>query len=181
MPQNLFWTRLIYLMGDLAFSQPVHSLATSLATNWANHPTKNVYRYTLTFRNPFPGTELHQIPGHHFIELLFLFGTLQERYHMRQQIALSEEFMHRWIAFGRGEEPWEKFEAAGNIMVISGREGWVCKTREQDERESLDAEEGIRRYAGWENIADVMKNLKEDRGAVGASTAMMAWGPWGLP
>jgi hypothetical protein len=66
---------------------------------------KKVYRYTTTMRNPFPGSAFHQIPGHHFIDILFLFQTLRERYPSERLRDLSEEFGKRWIRFAIWEKP----------------------------------------------------------------------------
>ena len=75
---NAFWTKLMYLMGDIMFSEPSHKFVNYLASQPSTHK-KHAYRYTMTMRNPFPGSNLHQIPGHHFVDLLFLFQTLRER------------------------------------------------------------------------------------------------------
>lgn len=168
MDANLFWTKLSYLMGDHIISESVHSLSNFLVGN----TSKKIYRYTETVRNPIPGTPNHQIPGHHFIELLYLFGTIRERYPSQRDRYLSEEFGKRWLRFGVGLEPWDEYriegkEDDGKIMIISGSEGWVLKSRARDGMESLKAEEGKRRYEGWEVMTEVIKSLFEgERDAV---------------
>lgn len=177
MDHNLFLTRLMYLMGDITFSEPAHNLSGALATR----SEKRVFRYTMTMRNPFPGSNLHQIPGHHFIDLLFLFGTLRERYPTQRYKDLSDEFGKRWLRFGLGIDPWDEYkidgrEDDGKLMLISGAEGWVVKTRERDEEESKHAEEGERRYAGWEALTSVMKNLSLEEG--GKVQGEQLWQKW---
>jgi hypothetical protein len=164
-------------MGDIAFSEPAHKLATSLSLS----SNKKVYRYTLTMRNPFPGSDLYQIPGHHFIDLLYLFRTLRDRYSRTKDKEISDEFGKRWLAFGAGKEPWDEYkEGEEKIMVVSGREGWVVKSREVDEVESKEAEEGERRYRCWEVLGDVMRDLVTgERGEVKGEETRLAWGPEG--
>jgi hypothetical protein len=105
MDDNLFRNKLSFLMGDIMFSEPIHRLALSLASS-----KKKIYHYTQTIRNPFQGSLLHQIPGHHFIDLLFLFQTLRERYPSQKLRDISEEYGRRWIRFAAGEMPWEEYK-----------------------------------------------------------------------
>jgi hypothetical protein len=160
MDANLFWNKLSYLMGDVMFSEPIHKLAGSLASLGS----KKVYRYTQTLRNPFQGSLLHQIPGHHFVEVLYLFQTLVERYPSQKLKDISEQYGKRWISFAAGEEPWEEHkldggEGDGKIMVINGRTGFEVRSRYNDEVESKISEEGERRYAGWEVTREIMEAL----------------------
>lgn len=131
------------------FSEPIHKLTGS----FASLSSKKVYHYTQTLRNPFQGSLLHQIPGHHFIEALFLFQTLREKYPSQRLKDISEEYGKRWISFAAGEEPWEEYRlhggvGDGKIMVINGRTGFEVRSRNDDEVESKISEEGERRYAG---------------------------------
>lgn len=177
MDHNTFWTKLLFLVGDVAFSEPTHKLSISLA----NNPSKKVYRYHMTMRNPFPGSNLHQIPGHHFIDMLFLFQTLRERYPTQRYRDLSEEFGKRWLRFGAGEAPWKEYKVDGTeddekIMIISGSAGWVIKSRKKDEVESKDAEEGERRYTGWETLSGALNALaKGTDGETKVEEARLAW------
>lgn len=190
MDPNLFWTKLMFLMGDVAFSEPSHKLATKLASV-PQKISKQVYRYTLTLRNPFPGSPYHQIPGHHFIDVLFLFGTLQFRYPMQRQRDLSTEFMKRWLLFGTGQEPWDQHvidgsNEEGKIMVVDGLNSWDIRTKKEDERKSKLSEEGPRRYQNWQVIAEVMNDIGKDHIKNGVE-ARMSWGTdggifrWALP
>jgi hypothetical protein len=179
---NAFWTKLLYLMGDLMFSEPSHKFVNYLASQHSPNK-KKIYRYTMTMRNPFPGSNLHQIPGHHFIDILFLFQTLRERYPTKRLRNLSEEFGKAWLRFGVGKEPWDEFkkgEGEEKIMVFNGVDGCSLRSRKEDERLSAGAEEGERRYKGWEAIAEVMGDLaKAKRGVVSAEETRLAWGPDG--
>jgi hypothetical protein len=177
MDQNLFWTKLMYLLGDFAISEPAHNLSRALTTK----SKKKIYRYTMTMRNPFPGSSLHQIPAHHFIELLFLFGTLRERYPTQRSKDLSDEFGKRWLKFGVSIGPWDEYkfdgsEEDGKLMLISGAEGWLVKTRKRDEEESKNAEEGERRYAAWEALSSVMKAIASgEKGEVQGEEMKRVW------
>jgi hypothetical protein len=131
MDASLFWTKLTYFMGDIMFSEPTHKVAVALG------PPSNkkiVYRYTQTQRNPSQGSPLHQMPGHHFVESLFLFQTLMERFPSRKLRDLSDAYGRRWIKFAAGDEPWEEYRLddgaeEGKIMVINGRTGFEIRSR----------------------------------------------------
>jgi hypothetical protein len=178
MDANLFWNKLSYLMGDLMFSEPMHKLVASLGSPSSN---KKVYRYTQTLRNPFQGSLLHQIPGHHFIDLLFLFQTLRDRYPSQKLRDISEEYGRRWIKFAVGEEPWEEYrldrtEGEGKSMVINGRTGFEVRSRREDEAESDISEEGERRYVGWEVIGEIMRDLVNEGGVRKGEDVKWKWG-----
>lgn len=192
MDVNLFSTKLTYLLGDICFSEPSHKLVTKLASvpQSASH-TKRVYRYTVTLRNPFPGSPHYQVPGHHFAEILFLFGTLQSRYPTQRDRDISTEFMKRWLRFGTGLEPWDPYvidgtETEGKIMVINGVNGWDLRTKKEDQRKSQLSEEGERRYRNWDIIAEVMNDLG-GKDMIKGVNARLAWGTdggvfqWVLP
>jgi len=181
MDSNAFWTKLSYLMGDVAFSEAIHKLLNHLASQPSTSLVKKkVYRYTMTMRNPFPGSPLHQIPGHHFIDLLFLFQTLRDRYPTKKLRKLSEEFGKAWLRFGAGLEPWKEFRKGENeesIMVFNGVDGCSLRSRKEDERISASAEEGERRYKAWETAAEVFQDLaKGERGVLAAEEARLSWG-----
>jgi hypothetical protein len=176
MDANLFWTKLNFLMGDIMFSQPIHKLSRALASqNEANK--KKIYRYTQTVRNPFPGGLLHQIPAHHFIETMFLFGTLRHRYPSQRLKELSDEYGRRWIKFTYGLSPWEEYAEDEKIVVIEGRAGFDLRSRREDEEKSGLAEEGERRYKGWEAIWEVMNDIAGGvEGSIKGEEARIRWG-----
>jgi hypothetical protein len=143
---NAFWTKLMYLMGDTLFSEPHHKFINYLASQASTSPLKKkVYRCTMTMRNPFPGSTLHRIPGHHFIDLLFLFQTLRDRYPTKRLRDLSEEFGKAWLRFGVGKEPWNEFKKGDEeekIMVFNEVDG--CSLRSRKEQRQRKASEGTR-------------------------------------
>jgi hypothetical protein len=149
--------------------EPTHALAWSLAANEQQRsnklsPSKKLYRYNLTLRNPFPGSPLYSIAGHHFIELLFQFMTLRERYPTPRLQDISTDFARRLIKFANGEAPWSPYEAdKQHIAVVSSRDGWQVYTREEDVRQGGINEEGGRRYEAWEVVEKVLAGLGEDR------------------
>lgn len=85
---------------------------------------------------------------------------------------MSEELGKAWVRFGASLEPWEDFKKGGEegkIMVFNGVDGCSLRNRKEDEILSEKAEEGERRYAGWEAIGRVFKDLtKGEKGIVGA-------------
>ncbi|CZR55142.1 uncharacterized protein PAC_05028 [Phialocephala subalpina] len=181
--RSVKWERLLEAIGgvgipifrcDLMFSHLIHSLSHHVAKS-----NKKVYRYHQTIRNPFPGSGMHQIPGHHFIELLFLFGTLRERYPSQKLKDISDEYGKRWLKFAVGEASWPEYGAGEsgeeNIMIICGGEGFDLRTRREDELKSATASEGERRYKAWEVIEEVMGSLGEEKG----EEVRMSWGPDG--
>ncbi|KAH6661674.1 Alpha/Beta hydrolase protein [Halenospora varia] len=185
MDKSLFWTRSMFLAGDLLFSEPAHNLCNSLAGN------KKIFRYTLTARNPFPGSIYSQVPGHHFLDILFLFLTLRDRFPSPVYAAIAEGFASRWITFAYGDAPWEEYsapkadrvrvnkgEARGNIAVVSGREGWVVRNRVQDEEESKKSEEGERRYKQFEIIQRVLGKFEDGCEAQRIRDALSGVGEW---
>ncbi|PVH68239.1 alpha/beta-hydrolase [Cadophora sp. DSE1049] len=167
MDKNLFWTQLNTLAGDLTFSQSTHVLTRSLAadrqqlTNGASLK-KKLYRYNLALRNPFPGSPFYGVAGHHFIELLFQFQTLLERYPTHRLCEISTDFSRMLIKFAVGEEPWSPYEASEQrIAVVSSRDGWQVYTRDQDVNQADLSEEGGRRYEAWETVDEVLAGLEE--------------------
>lgn len=168
---NTFWNQLLLLTGDMMFSHLTHSLSHNLAKS-----NKKLYRYHQTIRNPFPGSNMYQIPGHHFIELLYLFGTLKERYPNQRLKDISEEYGKKWLMFAVGQKPWAEYDIEEEkIMIISGGEGFDLRTRKEDELKSATADEGERRYKAWEVIDDIMADLGSENG----EEIRMGWGPDG--
>ncbi|KAH8729924.1 Alpha/Beta hydrolase protein [Ilyonectria robusta] len=166
MDPNLFWTQLCTFCGDVMFSLPCHKLLQT-----ATRSRKQVYRYTLSLRNPFPGSFFSGVLGHHFIELAYQFMTLMDRFPLQKQRDISIGFARKWTAFAYGEEPWAPYMLADEtIAVADSREGWVVRTRAEDMESSADDEGGQRRYAKWEALDAVFCELGD--GAVAAVTAL---------
>ncbi|KAH7166571.1 Alpha/Beta hydrolase protein [Dactylonectria macrodidyma] len=166
MDPNLFWTQLCTFCGDVMFSLPCHKLLQT-----ATQSSKQIYRYTLSLRNPFPGSFLSGVLGHHFIELVYQFMTLMERFPLQKQRDISIGFARKWTAFAYGEDPWAPYMLADEtIAVADSREGWVVRTRSKDMETSADDEGGQRRYTKWEALDAVFSELGD--GAVAAVAAL---------
>lgn len=134
---------------------PCHKLSKALAQS-----NKNAYRCTLSLRNPFPGSFFTGVLGHHFIELLYVFMTLMERYPQQVQREISVGFAKRWIDFTNGKAPWRSYRWDDqSIAVADSREGWVVRTRKEDSERSAIDEGGQRRYEEWEALDEVFCEL----------------------
>lgn len=172
---NLFWTRLCVFTGDIMFSLPIHHLAQSLSKSG-----KPTYRYSLSLRNPFPGSPYSFVLGHHFIELAYQFMTLLDRFPLPVQRDVSVGFAARWLAFANGDAPWSPY-ACGHtddnanadeaLAVADEREGWVVRSRLEDSTETRGADGGVRRYLQWEAMSDIFESLGEGADAAVASLA----------
>ncbi|KAB5546911.1 Alpha/Beta hydrolase protein [Coniochaeta sp. 2T2.1] len=153
MDLNLFRTRVMQLGGDMVFSQPIHVLAKSLASS----AQKKLYRYNIALRNPFPGSQFYGVPGHHALELNFLFTTLTERYPSKKYADISTEFARRWIDFANDVEPWEPYQLTDeSIAVVDYQHGWSTRTRAEDMTRYRDGDEWFRRYEAWEVVGDIL-------------------------
>ncbi|KIW67235.1 hypothetical protein PV04_06500 [Phialophora macrospora] len=171
---NLFWGNVMYLVGDVLLSQPIHHMANELALQTATASgsamKRKVYRYSFGLTNPFPGSEHSFVTGHHFVEILFLFLTLLDRYprHRNGWLAnQAKESAKRWIMFAHRKEPWDEYivhQASGTgdakIAVCDDVRGWHVKTVSQDEEESKSDPWGRRRYDGWAAIEGALLSLK---------------------
>ncbi|KAM6520250.1 hypothetical protein FALCPG4_013799 [Fusarium falciforme] len=154
MDRNLFWTRLCILCGDVMFSAPCHNMSKKLAIS-----NKKFYRYTLSLRNPFPGSTFSNVLGHHFVELIYQFMMYTERFPLQKQRDISLGFVKKWTAFAYGEEPWTPYTSEEAIAVADSREGWVVRTRDEDLERSAQDEGGQRRYEQWEVLDEVCQAL----------------------
>ncbi|OQV01425.1 hypothetical protein CLAIMM_06789 [Cladophialophora immunda] len=149
--QNLFWRNLTQLIGDMFFSVPIHRLVTRLARqNTAagdgDAPKRKVYRYCFGLSNPFPGSDHSFVTGHHFVEILFVFLTLLDRYPGHRDRWLerqAKETARKWILFANGQAPWDEYmiDESGDtnsakMAVCDDIRGWHVKTMAQDEEES---------------------------------------------
>jgi len=166
MDRNLFWQQSMLLTGDIFLSEPIHSLATSLTapSTTSACPERKVFRYTATLRNPFPGSHQYQVPGHHAIDLTYMFGNLVFRMPLASQRAASIEWMRRWVRFGAGLVPWVEHESRwGRLAIADARLGWIVRDRGEDEERSKEDEWGERRYKQWEYIAEILNALELER------------------
>ncbi|KAF4428934.1 Carboxylesterase type B [Fusarium acutatum] len=157
MDQNLFWTRLCTLCGDVMFSLPCHILSKEL---WQSN--KKQYRCILSLRNPFPGSFFSNVLGHHFVELIYQFMTFMERLPLQRQRDVCVGFVRRWTALAYGEEPWSQYTWVHEaVAVADSREGWVVRSRVKDLEVSAYDEGGQRRYGKWEALDEVFRSLGE--------------------
>jgi hypothetical protein len=82
--------------------------------------------------NPFPNAPFYQ-QAHHWVDVYFLFRTMQFRYPHAYLRDASDKHAELWIAFANGKAPWSA-ATDGVVMVADEREGWVEKTmREYEE------------------------------------------------
>ena len=86
-------------------------------------------------RNPFPGSEQYQV-AHHWVDMYYLFQNLNFRFPTQRDIDVSIQFARYLIDFANGKAPWSKFETEGQqeLNVANWYEGWIERTREQDEK-----------------------------------------------
>lgn len=168
MDPNLFYGSLIRLIGDIMFSAPYDKLANILGRHEAGKKRK-IYRYAFGLSNPFPGSDHSFVPGHHFVEILFIFLTLLDRYPKHRDNWWARqacETAKRWITFAHGQSPWDEYvvdkhEGQAQIAVCDDLRGWTVKTVAQDEEDSQSSPWGSRRYAGWRAYDAALEALRE--------------------
>ncbi|KAH8901175.1 alpha/beta-hydrolase [Thozetella sp. PMI_491] len=170
------WIQMSMFLGDMIFSAEYDALARAAAAS-GNH--RNVYRYSFALSNPFPGSGHSFVVGHHFVDILFVFLTLVDRYPTRRNHWLERqacETARRWILFANGEEPWSPFFTPrdgsinmAKIAVCDDITGWTVRTLQSDEELSKGDPWGERRYTGWKAFAaafHALRNSMEGDGAV---------------
>lgn len=160
MDSNLFWSRCMILLGDLLLSEPIDRAAAALA------PHKPTYRYTICLSNPFPGSANSFVSGHHFVDILYLFMTLTERYPTRRDnffARQAETIARKWIAFANGTEPWHVHTPGSReIAIFDDICGMEVRTQDDDARRSQKDIWGERWYEGWEKIKEVLEGIDPD-------------------
>ena len=168
---NRFLLQLSYFIGDLLFSAPIHRLANILADTGASGVKRKIYRYSIALSNPFAGSTHSFAPGHHFIEILYLFLTLLDRYPTRRGRWLerqARETARRWITFAHGQAPWDEYrvpagssDASGaKIAIADDIHGWTTRTLAEDEEISKSDPWGERRYAAWRALERATESLR---------------------
>lgn len=179
---NRFLLQLSFFIGDLLISAPIHKLANILAKVAAPGPEaagakkRKVYRYSIAFSNPFVGSTHSFAPGHHFIEILYLFLTLLDRYPTRRGKWLEQqarETARRWITFAYGQEPWDEYliSAGGTgaseakIAIADDMHGWTTRTVSEDEEVSKNDPWGERRYGAWGALEKAFELLRAGTGS----------------
>lgn len=162
---------LSHFFGDLAFSSQYQSLAETLLQH-ASKSKRQVFRYSFALSNPFPGTLFSNSPGHHFVEILYVFLTLLDRYPSRRDswaARQAKETARKWIAFANGQRPWEPYASSNTagiedtqIAICDDLRGWTVRTTKEDDQISRDDPWGERRYHGWKAFGTAFNALKED-------------------
>lgn len=196
MDANRFLGNLSYLMGDMFISAPMHTLAKALAShspNTANAPRRKIYRYNFALSNPFPGNSHSFSTGHHFIEILFVFLTLLDRYPRRRpgnwHAVQALETAKRWISFANGLAPWDEYrvsvsergmeEGQAQIAICDDIRGWHMRSLAEDEEQSLSDPWGPRRYAAW-RIWEAAYDALKARDSASAGGGDDSGGKWHL-
>lgn len=158
---NLFVAQGMKLAGDVVFSEPTHSISNALvATRPGDSNRRSVYRYSFGLSNPFPGSVLAFVPGHHAVELYYQFMTLTSRYPTYRNKFFerqAQETSRAWTRFGNGLAPFENAEYnldEGRIAVCDDLRGWRARSRIEDEETSKSDPWGPRRYENWELLAE---------------------------
>lgn len=169
---NLAWKQVSYFLGDLMFSTGYHMLTNFLSKYRGKQC--NVYRYSFALSNPFPGSAHSFVAGHHFVEILYVFLTLLDRYptHRYHWAARqAHETARRWILFANGERPWDPLTTSDDgtedvgdarLAICDDLHGWTVRTLREDEEVSKNDPWGERRYAGWRAMAAAFESLKAD-------------------
>lgn len=180
---NRFLLQLSYFIGDLLFSQPIDKLATTLARKTPsgskiNPKERKVYRYSIALSNPFAGNTHSFAAGHHFVEILFLFLTLLDRYPRRRERWLevqARETARKWIRFANGKQPWDEYQvkatttkgnksgidaSGAKIAIADDLRGWTVRTLAEDEVVSKSDPWGERRYNGWWALGKAFDSLR---------------------
>ncbi|KAI7972800.1 hypothetical protein EIK77_003946 [Talaromyces pinophilus] len=173
--QNRGMMQISLLLGDLMFSAPYHGLWRHLASSQTSNKKRNIYRYSFCLSNPFPGSIFNFVVGHHFVEILYLFLTLQDRYPTHRNgwaTRQAQDTARRWITFANGHAPWDPsatidanttLESDSKIAICDDISGWTVRTLRQDEERSRNDPWGERRYAGWRAILDAFDSLRSDK------------------
>lgn len=128
----------------------------------ARESSKKVFRHNVMLRNPFLGSPLYQVPGHHFVELAYVFMTFLERLPTELDRETSKEFARRWIMFAHQKEPWTEYRTGGSIAVVDSQSGWTCVSAKEDT-----AVPGRRRYKQWEILFQMLSKVQHSRGKMG--------------
>lgn len=159
------WAQTSKMMGDLIFSAEIERLTHRLGL--AEH--KRIYRYSFGMSNPIPGSYHSFVTGHHFIDILFLFLTLIDRYPTHRNKWYQRQAMEtarRWISFAHGQAPWEAYIAKSDgvanakIAICNDIVGWNTRTIADDEEISKNDPWGPRRYGGLRAIIAALDALR---------------------
>ncbi|KEF61326.1 uncharacterized protein A1O9_02891 [Exophiala aquamarina CBS 119918] len=163
--ENRAWSQTSKLMGDLIFSAEIERLTKRLGLD--EH--RKIYRYSFGLSNPIPGSLHSFATGHHFIDILFLFLTLIDRYPTHRNNyyrGQAIETARRWISFAHGQAPWEAYTTKSDgvpnakIAICNDLVGWTTRTIAEDEEISKNDPWGPRRYGGLRAIIAALDALR---------------------
>jgi carboxylesterase type B len=115
------------LAGDLIFQETIRETAREFVK-----AGKPVFYYHFDFPNPFPDPFFGGV-AHHFVDVLFLFQTLQEIYPNELSKKVSKEMGRYWLSFAAKGKPdgWKDFKE-GVVAVADPAKGWVQRTVDED-------------------------------------------------
>ena len=75
--------------------------------------------------------------AHHWVDIYFVFKTLQFKYSSHRLKDISTQHAQLWIDIARGKEPWREYRYTGDgdevIMVADERQSWIERTVAEDE------------------------------------------------
>ena len=100
---------------------------------------KRIYRYIFSARNPFPGAPFYQL-AHHWVDVYFLFRTMQFRFAFPWLKDLSDEHARMFLSFANGAEPWtasrrNHLTKEGDVVMVADESnGWIEKSELDIER-----------------------------------------------
>lgn len=125
----------------------------------STHTSKCVYRYIFDVRNPFPNAPFYQQP-HHWVDVYFVFRTLQFRYPHEYLKDISDKHAQLWVEFAQGKAPWSAYKyqdgmESAVIMVADDRDTWVERTQKEHERMSV---------TNFERLAELWEIWSEKKG-----------------
>lgn len=102
-----------------------------------------------------------EIPGHHFVDGLYLFMTLHERFPSDKYRSVSTEFSRRWIVFANGLPPWTKYDMISeSVAIVDEIQGWKDMNRIDYELAS-GSYCGMSRVKAWEIAAEILAKQVE--------------------
>lgn len=117
-----------------SYSQYLLVPTDALSRYISSHSNKRLYRYIFDVRNPFPNGPFYQ-QTHHWVDVYFVFRTLQFRYPYQYLKNISDKHAEQWITFANGKAPWSAYKDEEKIvMVADERDGWVERTQEEHEK-----------------------------------------------
>ncbi|VUC33949.1 unnamed protein product [Clonostachys rosea] len=113
------------------------------AVNWSlirAYPTVYAYHFDV----PSPFDDDWSGLAHHSLDNVYIWSLLGQHLPASHR-QVSAQMSKMWITFANGNDPWERYDKSGKIMVFQPGEG-VLKTAEED---------SARGYKKWEEIENL--------------------------